>query len=105
MVHGLSCSMAYGIFPDQGSNPCLLHLFHWQADSLPLSHQGSPGSCHVNGWGEGVRGKAIATLGSHAIPVITQSQLPPSPRLLASAIPAAAHSSVRFYQTLIVIAP
>ena len=33
------CSVAYGIFPDQGSNPCLLH---WQADSLPLSHQGSP---------------------------------------------------------------
>ena len=27
------------IFPDQGSNPCPLH---WQADSLPLSHQGSP---------------------------------------------------------------
>ena len=24
---------------DQGSNPCLLH---WQEDSLPLSHQGSP---------------------------------------------------------------
>ena len=23
----------------QGSNP---HLLHWQADSLPLSHQGSP---------------------------------------------------------------
>ena len=28
-----------GIFPTQGLNPCLLH---WQADSLPLSHQGSP---------------------------------------------------------------
>ena len=28
-----------GIFPTQGSNPCLLH---WQADFLPLSHQGSP---------------------------------------------------------------
>ena len=28
-----------GIFQTQGSNPCLLH---WQADSLPLSHQGSP---------------------------------------------------------------
>ena len=28
------------ILPDQGSNPCLLN---WQADSLPLSHQGSPG--------------------------------------------------------------
>ena len=27
------------VFPDQGLNPCLLH---WQADSLPLSHQGSP---------------------------------------------------------------
>ena len=31
--------MACGIFPDQGSNPCPLHL---QADSLPLSHQRSP---------------------------------------------------------------
>ena len=28
-----------GIFSTQGSNPCLLH---WQGDSLPLSHQGSP---------------------------------------------------------------
>ena len=28
-----------GIFLTQGSNPRLLH---WQADSLPLSHQGSP---------------------------------------------------------------
>ena len=27
-----------GIFPTPGSNLCLLH---WQADSLPLSHQGS----------------------------------------------------------------
>ena len=23
------------------SNPCHLHLLHWQVDSLPLSHQGS----------------------------------------------------------------
>ena len=23
--HRLSCSMAYGIFPDQGSNPCLMY--------------------------------------------------------------------------------
>ena len=37
--HELSCSEACGIFLDQGSNPCLLHR---QADSLPLSHQGSP---------------------------------------------------------------
>ena len=30
VVHRLSCTAACGIFPDQGSNPCLLH---WQADS------------------------------------------------------------------------
>ena len=39
VVCRLSCSVACGVFPDQGLNPCLLH---WQADSLPLSHQGSP---------------------------------------------------------------
>ena len=31
-----------GIFPTQGSNWRLLHLLHWQADSSPLSHLGSP---------------------------------------------------------------
>ena len=30
-----------GIILTQGSNPCLLHLLHWQADSLPLSNLGS----------------------------------------------------------------
>ena len=39
VAHGLSCSAACGIFPGQGSNPCPLH---WQADSQPLCHQGSP---------------------------------------------------------------
>ena len=34
----LICFASCGIFPDQGLNPCLLH---WQADSLPLSQQGS----------------------------------------------------------------
>ena len=34
---GLSCSSTCGTFWHQGSNPCLVH---WQADSLPLSHQG-----------------------------------------------------------------
>ena len=29
-----------GIFLMSGSNPCLLWFLHWQADSLPLSHQG-----------------------------------------------------------------
>ena len=31
-----------GIFPTQGSSPCLLGLPHWQVDYLSLSHQGSP---------------------------------------------------------------
>ena len=39
VAHGSSCSAACGVFPDQGSNPCPLH---WQADSQPLRHQGSP---------------------------------------------------------------
>ena len=40
--HGLSCSMACGIVLTQESNPSLLCLLYRQADSLPLSHQGSP---------------------------------------------------------------
>ena len=39
VAHGPSCSVARGIFPDQDPNPCPLH---WQADSQPLRHQGSP---------------------------------------------------------------
>ena len=39
VAHGPSCSAACGIFPNQGLNPCPLH---WQADSQPLRHQGSP---------------------------------------------------------------
>ena len=35
LLRGMAC----GILPDQGSNPCPLH---WQADSQPLCHQGSP---------------------------------------------------------------
>ena len=45
VVHGPSCSAACGIFPYQGSNPCPLH---WQADSQPLRHQGSPRSILYN---------------------------------------------------------
>ena len=37
---GVGCQFfLQGIFPTQGSN---LHHLNWQADSLPLSHQGSP---------------------------------------------------------------
>ena len=31
-----------GIFPTQGSNPCLLRLLRWQAGSLPLASPGKP---------------------------------------------------------------
>ena len=31
-----------GIVPTQGSNPCLLHILHWQADSWPLVPPGKP---------------------------------------------------------------
>ena len=43
-TRGLSCSEVCGIFPNPGSNPCLLH---WQADSLPLSHQRGPVLVHL----------------------------------------------------------
>ena len=39
VAHGPSCSAACGILPDQGLN---LRPPHWQADSQPLRHQGSP---------------------------------------------------------------
>ena len=37
VVHGLSCPVACGIFPDWELNPCPPAL-----DSQPLDHQGSP---------------------------------------------------------------
>ena len=41
---GIGCHfLLQGIFLTQGSKPCLLH---WQADSLPLSHLGSPTAAH-----------------------------------------------------------
>ena len=36
-----------GIFLNQGLNPCLLHHLHWQADSLPLEHLGSPPNTRI----------------------------------------------------------
>ena len=45
VAHRPSCSAACGIFPDQGSNLCPLH---WQVDSQPLRHQGSPPSCFLS---------------------------------------------------------
>ena len=38
MVHRISCSVARGIFPDQGSN---LSLFHRQVDYFPIVPPGN----------------------------------------------------------------
>jgi len=40
VAHWLSGPVACGIFLDEGPNLCPLH---WQANSLPLGHQGSAG--------------------------------------------------------------
>ena len=40
---GVDCHfLLQGIFPTQGSNPCLQRLLHWQADSLPVAPPGKP---------------------------------------------------------------
>ena len=43
---GVGChALLQGVFPTQGSNPCLQHLQHWQAGSLPLAPP-RPGPVH-----------------------------------------------------------
>ena len=43
---GVGCHfLLQGIFPTQGSNLHLLHLLHWQEDSLQLRHLGSIDNC------------------------------------------------------------
>ena len=45
---GVGChALLQGIFLTQGLNLCLLCLFHWQADSLSLSHLG-PIMCYTH---------------------------------------------------------
>ena len=40
---GVGCHfLQQGLFLIQWLNPCPLHLLHWQADSLPLSHLDNP---------------------------------------------------------------
>ena len=42
MLEWVAISSSRGSSPPRDSNPVLLCLLHWQADSLPLSHLGSP---------------------------------------------------------------
>ena len=48
----LHCSAACGVFPDQGSNPCLLH---WRVDCSPLVPPGKPQSAVSPPAGRGSR--------------------------------------------------
>ena len=72
-----SHSLLHGIFPTCGSNPRLLHLLHWQADSLLLSHlvilKVRPQTSRIS---------SIWTFVRKA-----NSQTPPSPRNTESEIP------------------
>ena len=50
----VAISSSGGIFPTQGSNPPLLNLLHWQADSLPSEPPGEPSP--VAGKGQRLKG-------------------------------------------------
>ena len=66
---GVGChALLLGIFPTQGSN---LSLLHWQADSLPLSHPGTPQ-------------KQTDTFTGNIILCLQVSTILPSPILLAA---------------------
>ena len=46
---GVGCHfLLQWIFSTQGSNLCLLHLLHWQADSLPLAPPRKPTYIYTN---------------------------------------------------------
>ena len=55
MVQESNCS-TFGILPDQGSNLCPLLC---QADSSPLSHQGSPLPNFLNKWFQRIKKKKV----------------------------------------------
>ena len=42
ILEWVAMASSRGIFPTQGLNLHLLCLLHWQANSLPLCHLGSP---------------------------------------------------------------
>ena len=73
---GVGCHFfLQGSFLTQGLNSGLLHLVHRQADSLPLSHEGSPKLRWAGVYGIWAMTHALITT------------LPPSPALLAGSLP------------------
>ena len=79
-MNGCSCSMAYEIFLNQGSS---LSLLNWHADSLPLSHQASPGTCVFTcitfSKGEGKRGERRDKKTGEMLVLFQRSEQVPSP--------------------------
>ena len=59
-----SCSEAWGVFLDQGSNPCPLH---WQLDSYPLYHQESPPITLLTEWLIHERGEVLTETPSYPV--------------------------------------
>ena len=92
VAHGPSCSAACGILPDQGLNPCPLH---WQADSQPLCHQGSPAP---------VLFKCLITFWTHYIYIFAQQPPPTTTNPIHTAWlwPAKPHGYCRFFSVLII---
>ena len=66
VAHGPSRSTACGILPDQGLNPCPLH---WQADSQPLRHQGSPKVLPLFRKSAGQEDKVVSTIDILCVPI------------------------------------
>ena len=74
---GLGCHFhLQGIFPTQGSNPHLLCLLHWQADSLPFESPVKPPN-RINAWRWQGSNPGPHTCKACALPVSYTPFLPP----------------------------
>ena len=82
MVHGLSCSAACGIFPDQGSNPSPLHgrriLNHCASREAPGPTLIVVGVIKLQGLGGGSGFRGKREKGSGRIPGAVVTQHPSS---------------------------
>ena len=66
-----------GIFPTQELNLGLLHLLHWQVDSLPLRPLGSPGKCVQHAITTTVQAQN-SSITSQLFYSLSRAKLPPS---------------------------
>ena len=71
MNTGVGCHfLLHGIFLTQGSNPCLLHLTHWQVDSLPTAPPGKL-TCTIY-----IQIRLLSTLSALSIPSLCRWRQP-----------------------------